>query len=183
MLEAGAHDPKPMIRHGHSCAGGTAQMLTLQPSIKTSWVYALRVVLSMGLVGHPWCTQACVEVAYMLGSQPSPRGFLGHIIGHAEAFPVYLKEEGWCQLLHLDNFLQVMLDQFTQLLLLCPLSGLFHGIPSSYWSNDDITPLPAEAPPPPGESSNQGCSCPDTILRMCYASRLDYSILHSSFSF
>ena len=55
MLEAGAHDPKPMIHRGHPCAGGTAQMQTLQPSIKTSWVYALRVVLGMGSVGHPWC--------------------------------------------------------------------------------------------------------------------------------
>ena len=51
MLEAGAHDPKPMIHHGHPCAGGTAQMQTLQPSIKTSWVYALRVVLEHGLSG------------------------------------------------------------------------------------------------------------------------------------
>ena len=32
-------------------------------------------------------------------------------------------EEGWCQVLHPDNFLQVMHDQFTQLLLLCPPMG------------------------------------------------------------
>ena len=37
--------------------------------------------------------------------------------------------------------------------------------------------------PPPGEPSNQGCSCPDAILHMCYAFRSDYSILHFSFSF
>ena len=52
-----------------------------------------------------------------------------------------------------------------------PSYGFFHGIPSSYWPNDDITLLPAKAPPPPGESSNQRCSCPDTLLHMCYTSR------------
>ena len=129
---------------GHPCAGGTAQMRTLQPSIKTSWVYALHVVLNMGLVGHPWCMRVHVEVADILGCQPSPHGFLSHIIGHTEALPVYLLEEGRCQLLHPDDFLQVMLDRFTQLLLLCPPIGFSTGIPSSYWSNDDVTPLPAE---------------------------------------
>ena len=58
MLEAGAHDPKPMIHHGPPCAGGTTQMQTLQSSTKSSWVYALRVVLGMGSVGHPWCMRA-----------------------------------------------------------------------------------------------------------------------------
>ena len=36
----------------------------------------------------------CVEVTYILGGQPSPSGFLGHIIGHAEVLSVYLEEEG-----------------------------------------------------------------------------------------
>ena len=57
MLEAGAHDPKPVLHLGHFCAGGTGRMRTPQPSIETSWVYALRVVLDMCLVGHPWCMQ------------------------------------------------------------------------------------------------------------------------------
>ena len=30
----------------------------------------------------------------MLGGQPSPSGFLGRVIAHAEALPVYLEEEG-----------------------------------------------------------------------------------------
>ena len=58
MLEAGAHDPKPALHLGHFCAGGTGQMQTLQPSIETSWAYALCIVLEMCLVGHPWCMQA-----------------------------------------------------------------------------------------------------------------------------
>ena len=85
----------------------------------------------------------------MLGGQPLPHGFLGCVIGHTKAFLIYLKEEGWHPLLHL-NFLQVMLGQFTQRPPFMPSHGLFQGIPSSYWSNDDITLLPAKALPPPG---------------------------------
>ena len=47
--------------------------------------------------------------------------------------------------------------------------GFSKGYCLSYWSIDDVTALPAEAPPHPGEPTNQGCSCPDAILRMCYA--------------
>ena len=132
------------------------------------------VALDMGSVGQPWCMQACIEVAYMLGSQPLPRGFLSHVIGHAKVLPVYLMEEGSHQLLHPDNFLQVMHDQFTQLPSFMPSHGLFHGIPSSYWSNDDITPLPAKALPSLGEPSNQGCYLLrlDFVHMLCVQARL-----------
>ena len=65
----------------------------------------------------------------MLGGQPSPRGFLSRVIGHAKVLPVYLMEQCWHQLLHSDNFLQVTLDQSTQLLLLCPPIGFSTGYP------------------------------------------------------
>ena len=58
---------------------------------------------------------------------------------------------------------------FTQHLLLYPPVGFSKGYCLSYWSIDDVTPLPAEAPPHPGGPTNQGCSRPDTILRMRYA--------------
>ena len=50
-----------------------------------------------------------------------------------------------------------------------PSHGLSQRIPSSHWSIGDVTLLPAEAPPPVGEPTNQGCSHPDAILRMHYA--------------
>ena len=85
----------------------------------------------MGLVGHPWCTQACIEVAYMLGGQPLPHGFLSHVICYAKALPVYLLEEGWCQLLHPNNFFfcRLCLTDFTHFLLLCPPVGFSVGYP------------------------------------------------------
>ena len=52
--------------------------------------------LFSGIRGH-------VEVADVLSGQPSPRGFLGRIIGRAEALPVYLEEEGWRELLHRNS--------------------------------------------------------------------------------
>ena len=63
-----------------------------------------------------------IEVTYMLGG-----GFLSRVVGCTKALPVYLMEEGWCQDLHLDSFLQVMHDQFTQFLLLCPFMGFPQG--------------------------------------------------------
>ena len=63
----------------------------------------------------------------MLGGQPLPHRFLGCIIGHAKAFPVYLEEEGWHQLLHLTFAGYARL--ITQLLLLCPLVGFPKGYP------------------------------------------------------
>ena len=102
----------------------------------------------------------------MLGGQPSPHGFLGRIIGHAEAFPIYLKEEGW------HHFSIETFSGYGWLIYsavpFMPSCGLSQGIPSSYWSNDDVTPLPAKAPPPLGEPTNQGCSRPDAILHMRY---------------
>ena len=62
-----------------------------------------------------------------------------------------------------------------------PSHGFSWGIPSSYWPDDDITLLPAEAPPPPGESSNQQCSHLDILLCMRYISRPD--LLWPSFLF
>ena len=105
----------------------------------------------------------------MLGGQPSPIGFLGHVIGHTEAVLVYLQKQSWHQLLHLI-FLQVMLHRSTQHLLLYPPMGFSKGYHLSYWSIDDVTLLPAKAPPPPGELTNHGLSCPDAVLRMCYVS-------------
>ena len=69
-------------------------MQTLPASTETSWVCVPRVGLSTYQVGHPVCTRAHVEVTDILGGQPSPSGFLHHIIGHAEALPVYLEKEG-----------------------------------------------------------------------------------------
>ena len=69
-------------------------MRTPPPSTEIFWVCVPRVGSSMYQVGHPMCTWAHVEVTYMLGDQPSPSGFLGRIIGHAKALPVYLEEEG-----------------------------------------------------------------------------------------
>ena len=65
----------------------------------------------------------------MLGGEPVPGGFLSRIIGHAKMLPVYLMEEGGCQAVHLNFFVQVMHDQFTQLLLLFPLMGFPGGYP------------------------------------------------------
>ena len=65
----------------------------------------------------------------MLGSEPAPGVFLSRVIGHAKMLPVYLMEEGWCQAVHLNFFVQVMHDKFTQLLLLCPLVGFPRGYP------------------------------------------------------
>ena len=113
----------------------------------------------------------------MLGGQPLPRRFLGCIIGHAKAFPVYLEEEGWCQLLHL-TFCRLCLTDYSAPPLM-PSRGLSQGIPSSHWSNDDITPLPAKAPPPMHEPTNQGCS------QMPFCTRTMHSggLLHPSFLF
>ena len=47
--------------------------------------------------------------------------------------------------------------------------GFSKGYHLSYWSIDDVTPLPSEALPHPGEPTNQGCSHPDAILCMHYA--------------
>ena len=48
------------------------------------------------------------------------------------------------------------------------LLWVFPGIPSSYWSNDDVILLPPKAPPLLDESSNQQHSHLDPFLRMCY---------------
>ena len=123
----------------------------------------------------------CIEVADVLSSQPSPHGFLGHVIGHAKVLPVYLEEEGWCELLH-RNFCRLCLTDYSAPPFM-PRCGLFQRIPFSYWFSDDVTPLPAEALPPPGEPTNQGCSHPDAFLYMCYVYWADYSVLHFSSSF
>ena len=73
-------------------------------------------------------------------------------MGNTKVFPVYLKEEGWCQLLHL-TFCRLCLTDYSVPTFM-PSHGLSHGIPSSYWSYDDITPLPAEALLPAGELTN-----------------------------
>ena len=96
-----------------------------------------------------------VEVTYMLGGEPAPGGFLSHIVGHAKMLPLYIMEEGGCQALHLDFFLQVMHDLIYSAPPFMPSHGFSLGIPSPYWSNDDVIPLPFEALPPLGESSNQ----------------------------
>ena len=124
----------------------------------------------------------CVEVTYVLGGQPSPCGFLGHVVGHAKVFPVYFEEEGWCKLLH-RTFCRLCLTDYSAPPFM-PCHGLFQGIPSSYWSSDDVTPLPAKPPPPPGEPTNQGHSCPPGchfVHALCI--QVDYSVLHSSSSF
>ena len=48
--------------------------------------------------------------------------------------------------------------------------GVSLGSPFSHWSHDDITPLPADAPPLPGESTYHGHSRQAVILRMRYKS-------------
>ena len=47
--------------------------------------------------------------------------------------------------------------------------GFSKGYRLSYWSIDDVTPLPTKALPHPAEPTNQGCSRPDAILHMHYA--------------
>ena len=71
---------------------------------------------------------ACIEVTYMLGGQPSPCGFLGHIIGHAWSIS-YISQGRGLVPTSPSNFLQVMLGRFTQLLLLCPPVGFSKGYP------------------------------------------------------
>ena len=82
----------------------------------------------MGSMGHPWCTRVHVEVAYVLGGEPVPGGFLGGIVGYAKALLLYFVKEGCYQALHLE-FLQVMHDWFTQFFLLCPPMGFSRGYP------------------------------------------------------
>ena len=74
-----------------------------------------------------------------------------------------------------------MLHRFTQHLLLCPPVGFSKGYHLSYWSIDDVTLLPAEALPHPGEPTNQGCSCPGAIL--CMHCVFVSGLLHPSFLF
>ena len=50
-----------------------------------------------------------LEVADVLSSQPSPHGFLGHIIGHAEVLPGISRGRGLA-CASPSKFLQVMLD-------------------------------------------------------------------------
>ena len=108
--------------------------------------------------GHPWCMWEC-RSAYMLGSEPVPGGFLSHLL-------VNFIEECQRQALHLHKF-------FCRLCMTDLLSSSFYalswvsqGIPSSYWPNDDIIPLPPKALPPAGESSNQQHSYPNIPMRM-----------------
>ena len=59
------------------------------------------------------------------------------------------------------------------------LSSSFYSLPGaflrdppfSYWLHDDVTPLPADAPPPPGEPTYHGGSCQAVVLHMRYKSR------------
>ena len=60
-----------------------------------------------------------------------------------------------------------MLDWFTQFLLLCPLRGLFHGIPSSYWSNGDVTLLPGQGSASSGWATQSGLFPPQTPFCAC----------------
>ena len=115
----------------------------------------------------------------MLGHEPMPGGLLSHIIGHAKALPVYLVEEGWCQVLHFCRL--CMTDLLSSSFYALP--WVFPGIPSSYWPNDDVIPLPPEAPPPLGESSISDIL---TQMPFCICSihlGQGYSGLHSLFSF
>ena len=127
VLEAGAHDPKPVLHLGHFCAGGTGRMRTPQPSIETSWVYALRVVLDMCLVGHPWCTQACRSHLYA-GQSAITMWIPGPCHRSCRSISCISQGRGLAPTSP-SNFLQVMLDQFTQLLLLCPPMGSSKGYP------------------------------------------------------
>ena len=157
VLEAGAHDPRPKIHHGHPCAGGTAQMQTLQPSIKTSWVYALHVMLGMGLVGHAWCMQVHRSCLYAGQSAITTWISLPHHRSHLNASCIS-HGRGLAPSSPSGSLFAGYASPIYSAPPFMPSHGLFHGMPSSYWSNDDFTPLPAKAPPPLGESSNQGCS-------------------------
>ena len=119
VLEAGLHDPKLMLHLGHLCTGGTGRMRTPQSSIETFWVYALRVVLGMCLVDHPWCMQVrrsrlCAERSAIATWIPGLRHRLRQSIscispgrGLVRASP--------------SEFLQVMLDRL--------LSSSFYALP------------------------------------------------------
>ena len=101
----------------------------------------------------------------MLGGQPSPSRFLARIIAHAEVLPVYLEEEGWHVFLH-QNFCRLCLTDYSAPLFMAR-RGVSSGIPFFHY---DITPLPANAPPPPGESTYHGDSRQAVVLRMHYKS-------------
>ena len=134
-------------------------MRTPLPSIETFWVYALHIVLVMCLVGHPWCTQVHRTRLYA-GQSAITTWIPGHVIGGAEAF-LYSQGRGLVPTSP-SYFLQVMLGQFTQLLLLCPPMGFSKGYPSPIgpmmtslhfllrhcllWVSQPIRAVPAQMP-------------------------------------
>ena len=69
-----------------------------------------------------------------------------------------------------SKFLQVMLDRLLTSSFYAPPGAFLRDSHLSHWSHDDITPLPANAPPPPGESTYHGHSHQAVVLRMRYKS-------------
>ena len=62
-------------------------------------------------MSHPLCTQARRSRLYAVQSAIAMQIPELHVMGHAaKALPVYLMEEGWCQVLHLDKFSCIMHD-------------------------------------------------------------------------
>ena len=76
------------------------------------------------------------EVTYVLVSKPVPGGFLTCIVGHTKALSINFVKQGGTRF-SIESFtgyawLPYSLPPFI------PSCGYFQGIPSSYWSNDDV---------------------------------------------
>ena len=61
-----------------------------------------------------------------------------------------------------------MLDRLLTSSFYAPMGAFLRDLPFSHWSDDDVTPLPANAPPPPSESTYHNRSRQAVILHMCY---------------
>ena len=63
-----------------------------------------------------------------------------------------------------------MLDRLLSSSFYAPPGAFLRDPHFSHWSHDDVTPLPANAPPPPGEPTYHGDSHQAVVLRMRYKS-------------
>ena len=139
-------------------------MRTPPPSTETFWVCVPRVRSSMCQVGHPVCMRACRSHLYA-GRSAITKWILGSRHRSCQSTSGISRGRG---LTHVSpsKFLQVMLDRL--------LSSSFYGPLGAFLGNSfvhyDITPLPANAPPPPSEPTNHGDSHQAVILRMRYKS-------------
>ena len=68
------------------------------------------------------------------------------------------------------EILQVMLDRLLNSSFYAPPGAFLRDPLFSHWLHDDVTPLPANALPPPGEPTYHGGSHQAVVLRMRYKS-------------